>query len=129
MQSQRCLLLQPSTPLVLRSKILSLESESNYFKIRSALLCNALQEGQTSSFQGVFLGFFETCVFLFFPSLALRMEICMMELGVPSIRTGTSGSRWMPFISLCLLESFCKGETPSGGQVVSGLKLKIKIIC
>lgn len=37
MQSQMFLSLQPSTPLVLRSKILSLESESNYFKIRSEL--------------------------------------------------------------------------------------------
>lgn len=68
MQSQMCLSLQPSTPLVLQSKILSLESESNYFKIGSALLCNASHEGQTSSFQGVFLGFFVTCVFLFFSS-------------------------------------------------------------
>lgn len=75
MQSQRCLSLQPSTPFVLRSKILSLESESNYFKIRSALLCNALQEGQTSSFQGVFLRFFVTCIFLFFSSFFSKSGI------------------------------------------------------
>lgn len=45
-----------------------------------------------------------------------------MEPGVLSIRTGTSGLRWTPSTSPCSLESSCRAETPSGGQVVSGLK-------
>lgn len=59
-----------------------------------------------------------TCVF----SLALQTGTCTMEPGVLSIRTGTSGLRWTPSTSPCSLESSCRAETPSGGQVVSGLK-------
>lgn len=45
-----------------------------------------------------------------------RTETCMMARGVLSMRTSTSGCRWMLCAPRCSQESSCRDVTPSGGR-------------